>query len=139
MRKIILFILSLFCFGGIHSQLKLADILFNNFEYKTAAKIYSESSSLSQKQLENHALCYFYTNDFKKSIPVFEKALKNKPNDFILNYNYSTSLKSTGKYKSAKKILTDLYLEDSLNKRIVLDLESINYLEKLDTSKALKS
>ena len=136
MRKIILFILSLLCFGGIHSQLKLADILFNNFEYKTAAKIYSESSSLSQKQLENHALCYFYTNDFKKSIPVFKKALKNKPNDFILNYNYSTSLKSTGKYKSAKKVLTDLFIEDSLNKRIFLDLESINYLEKLDTSKA---
>ena len=138
MRKIILFILSIFYFGLIHGQLKLADILFNNFEYKTAAKIYSESSSLSQKQLENYALCYFYNNDFKKSIPVFKKALKNKPNDFILNYRYSTSLKSTGKYEGAKKILTDLYLEDSLNKRIVLDLESINYLEKLDTSKAFK-
>ena len=138
MRKINLFILFLFYFGGLHSQLKLADILFNNFEYKTAAKIYSESSSLSQKQLEKYALCYFYTNDFKKSIPIFKKALLNKPNDFILNYRYGTSLKNTGNYNSAKKIFSDLHIEDSLNKRIALNLESINYLEKKDSTKAFK-
>ncbi len=78
MRKIILFILSLFYFGFFHGQLKLADILFNNFEYKTAAKIYSESSSLSKKQLENYALSYFYTNDFHKSNTVFKKVLEDE-------------------------------------------------------------
>ena len=114
MRKIILFILSLFYFGFFHGQLKLADILFNNFEYKTAAKIYSESSSLSKKQLENYALSYFYTNDFHKSNTVFKKVLDDKPNDFYLNYCYSVCLKSIGKYKSAKKILNNLHFQDSL-------------------------
>ena len=138
MRKIILFILSLFYFGCLHGQLKLADILFNNFEYKTAAKIYSESSSLSKKQLENYALSYFYTNDFHKSNTVFKKVLEDKPNDFFLNYCYSVCLKSIGEYKSAKKILNDLHFQDSLNNRIVFDLENIDSLIKWDTLKILK-
>ena len=138
MRKITLFILAMFYLGGLHCQLKLADILFNNFEYKTAAKIYSESSSLSQNQIENHAFCYFYINDFQNSIPVFKKALENKPKDFFLNYHYSISLKSTGRYKSSKKILTDLQKKDSLNKHIVFELKSIDSLIKWDTAKIFK-
>ena len=95
-------------------------------------------SSLSQNQIENHAFCYFYINDFQNSIPVFKKALENKPKDFFLDYHYSISLKSTGRYKSSKKILTDLQKKDSLNKHIVFELKSIDSLIKWDTAKIFK-
>ena len=54
MRKIILFIIAIFCFSAVNSQVKLADILYNNFEYKTAASIYSEENDLTVSQLEKH-------------------------------------------------------------------------------------
>ena len=138
MRKIILFIIAIFYFSAVNSQVKLADILFDNFEYKTAASIYSEENDLTLSQLEKHAFCYFYTNDFQKSIPIFKKILDQNPKDFSVKYHYGIALKSTGRFKAAKKIFNELFAIDSTRKRLQFQIESIDSLIKWDTIKIFK-
>ena len=138
MRKIILFIIAIFCFSAVNSQVKLADILYDNFEYKTAASIYSEENDLTLSQLEKHAFCYFFTNDFQKSIPVFKKILDQNPKDFSVKYHYGIALKSTGRFKAAKKIFNELFEIDSTRKRLQFQIESIDSLIKWDTIKIFK-
>ena len=138
MRKIILFIVAIFCLSRINSQVKLADILYDNFEYKTAASIYSDENDLTLSQLEKHAFCYFYTNDFQKSIPIFKKILDQNPNDFSIKYHYGIALKSTGRFKAAQKIFNELFTIDSTTKRLQFQIESIDSLIRWDTIKIFK-
>ena len=55
MKKSILFLITTFSINTYLSQAKLADILYTNFEYSTAAKIYSELDDLSSEQIKNYA------------------------------------------------------------------------------------
>ena len=104
MKKSILFLITTFSINTYLSQAKLADILYTNFEYSTAAKIYSELDDLSSEQIKNYAYSHYLINNFRQSIPIFKQALEKNPNDFLLKFRYSIALKSTGKYKYAKKI-----------------------------------
>ena len=138
MRKSILSLIAIFYFSLFYSQSKLADILYSNFEYASAAKVYSQSKTLTQKQKRNFAFCYYYNNEFQKSIPIFKTLIEENPNDFTLRYHYGIALKSTGRYKSSKKILSELYKSDSLDKYLKLQLESIDSLIEWDTAKIFK-
>ena len=138
MKKSILFILTTFYISLSFSQSKLADILFSNFEYKTAAKVYSESQFLNNTQLKNYAYSYYLVNDFQKSIPIFKLALEKNPADFQLKLRLGIALKSTGRYQSSKKILNELSLLDSNNKFIEFNLRSIDSLISWDTTKMFK-
>ena len=138
MKRFVTFILILFFVISIPAQVKLADILYDNFEYELAAELYEKADSLSQKQLKNHALCYYLKNEFHRSIPLFEKALSKDSNDMFLKYHYSISLKNTGRYTTAKNILNRIHINDSLNPYIKLHLNSIDSLIKWDTIKFFK-
>tara|TARA_B100001287_G_scaffold149500_1_gene125873 strand:+ start:3217 stop:6507 length:3291 start_codon:yes stop_codon:yes gene_type:complete len=138
MKRFLTFILVLFFVISSSAQVKLADILYDNFEYEIAAKLYEKADSLSQKQIKNHALCYYFKNEFHRSIPLFEKALSNDSNDIFLKYHYSISLKSVGRYVAARKILSKFHFNDSLNPYIKLHLNSIDSLMKWDTIKFFK-
>ena len=138
MKKSILFLLATFSINLFISQAKLADILYTNFEYSTAAKIYSESDNLTGNQLKNYAYSYYLNNNFQKSIPIFKKALEKNPDDFILKLRYSIALKSTGRYNNAKILLKELYSLDSSNKYIKLNITSIDSLLSWDTVKVFK-
>lgn len=138
MKKSILFLLATFSINLFISQAKLADILYTNFEYSTAAKIYSESDDLTGNQLKNYAYSYYLNNNFQKSIPIFKKALEKNPDDFILKLRYSIALKSTGRYNNAKILLKELYSLDSSNKYIKLNITSIDSLLSWDTAKVFK-
>ena len=109
MKKSILFILTTFYISLSFSQSKLADILFSNFEYKTAAKVYSESQFLNNTQLKNYAYSHYLVNDFQKSIPIFKLALEKNPADFQLKLRLGIALKSTGRYQSSKKYLMNYH------------------------------
>ena len=138
MRKSIISLIAIFYFSLFYSQSKLADILYSNFEYASAAKVYSQSKALTQKQKRNFAFCYYYNNEFQKSIPIFKTLTEENPNDFTLKYHYGIALKSTGRYKSSKKILSELYKSDSLDQYLKLHLESIDSLIEWDTAKIFK-
>ena len=138
MKKSILFLLATFSINLLISQAKLADILYTNFEYSTAAKIYSESENLTGDQLKNYAYSYYLNNNFQKSIPIFKQALEKNPDDFILKLRYSIALKSTGRYNSAQILLKELYSLDSSNKYIKLNITSIDSLLSWDTVKVFK-
>ena len=138
MKKSILFLLATFSINLLISQAKLADILYTNFEYSTAAKIYSESENLTGDQLKNYAYSYYLNNNFQKSIPIFKQALEKNPDDFILKLRYSIALKSTGRYNSAQISLKELYSLDSSNKYIKLNITSIDSLLSWDTVKVFK-
>ena len=138
MNKVITFILIIFFGQSVFSQAKLADILFYNFEYELAAKYYRNADSLSKQQLKNHALCFYLNNEFKKAVPLFEKALKKDTGNSFLKYHYGVSLKSTGRYISSKKVLEKLYKTDSLNPYLKLHLSSIDSLMKWDTIQFFK-
>ena len=138
MKKSILFLLATFSINLLISQAKLADILYTNFEYSTAAKIYSESENLTGNQLKNYAYSYYLNNNFQKSIPIFKQALEKNPDDFILKLRYSIALKSTNRYNSAKILLKELYSLDSSNKYIKLNITSIDSLLSWDTAKVFK-
>ncbi len=138
MRKSILILIAIFYFSLFYSQSKLADVLYSNFEYASAAKVYSQSESLTQKQKINFAFSYYYSNEFQKSIPIFREIVEKSPDDNFLRYHYGIALKSTGRYKSSKKILNELYKSDSLNKYLKLQLESIDSLIEWDTAKIFK-
>ena len=56
----------------------------------------------------------------------------------LLKYHYGIALKSTGRYKSSKKILSELYKSDSLDQYLKLQLESIDSLIEWDTAKIFK-
>ena len=77
MRKIILFIVAIFCLSRINSQVKLADILYDNFEYKTAASIYSDENDLTISQLENMLFVISILMIFK-SLFLFLKNIRPK-------------------------------------------------------------
>ena len=138
MKKSILFLLAIFSINLFLSQAKLADILYTNFEYSTAAKIYSESNNLSSDQVKNYAYSHYLNNNFQKSIPIFKEALEKNPSDFILKLRYSIALKSTGRYNSAKKLLKELHSADSSNKYIKLNLRAIDSLISWDTAQVFK-
>ena len=88
MKKSILFLLAIFSINLFLSQAKLADILYTNFEYSTAAKIYSESNNLSSDQVKNYAYSHYLNNNFQKSIPIF-----------ITSENELLSIKSSNRLK----------------------------------------
>ena len=138
MNRVIIFILVIFFGQSIFSQAKLADILYNNFEYELAAKYYKNADSLSNEQLKNHALCFYLNNEFKKAVPLFEKALKKDTGNRFLKYHYGVSLKSTGRYITSKKVLGNLYKIDSFNPYLKLHLNSIDSLMKWDTIQFFK-
>ena len=130
MRKSILLLIATFYFSFFYGQSKLADILYSNFEYAPAAKAYKQAENLSPNQIRNFGFCYYYNNEFQKSIPIFKKILEQTPNDLLLKYHYGIALKSTGRYKSSRKILNELYKTDSGNQYIQLHLKSIDSLVK---------
>jgi len=138
MKKSILFLIATFSINTYLSQAKLADILYTNFEYSTAAKIYSELDDLSSEQIKNYAYSHYLINNFRQSIPIFKQALEKNPNDFLLKFRYSIALKSTGKYKYAKKILENLSLIDTSNKYIKLNIKSVDSLISWDTAEVFK-
>ena len=88
MRKSILILIAIFYFSLFYSQSKLADVLYSNFEYASAAKVYSQSESLTQKQKINFAFSYYYSNEFQKSIPIFREIVEKSPDDNFLKYFY---------------------------------------------------
>lgn len=138
MRKSILSIIAVFYFSFFYSQSKLADVLYSNFEYPLAAKAYSQSEYLTQKQKINFAFSYYFENEFQKSIPIFREIVEKSPDDNFLKYHYGIALKSTGRYKSSRIILNELYKSDSLNKYLKLQIESIDSLIEWDTAKIFK-
>lgn len=138
MRKSILLLIATFYFSFFYGQSKLADILYSNFEYAPAAKAYKQAENLSPKQIRNFGFCYYYNNEFQKSIPIFKKILEQTPNDLLLKYHYGIALKSTGRYKSSRKILNELYKTDSGNQYIQLHLKSIDSLVEWDTTRIFK-
>ena len=119
-------------------QSKLADILYDNFEYELAAELYSIEDSLNKNQLKQFAYCYYINNQFNKAIPLFERVLAYDTNNFNVFYHYGNSLKSIGRYTAAKKVLVPLLIQDSTNKKLNLLMESIDSLKKWDTTKFFK-
>ena len=105
MKRIFIFILIFFFVKSVTAQVKLADVLFDNFEYELAAKYYSESDSLNIKQQINHALCFYNKNNFHKAIPLFEKAMEKDTNNLFLKFHYGVSLKSVGRYQSSLSLI----------------------------------
>ena len=89
-------------------QSKLADILYDNFEYELAAELYSKEDSLNKKQIKQFAYCYYINNQFIRAVPLFEKVLAYDSNNFNIVYHYGNSLKSIGRYTAAKKVLQPL-------------------------------
>ena len=138
MKRIFIFILIFFFVKSITAQVKLADVLFDNFEYELAAKYYSESDSLNIKQQINHALCFYNKNNFHKAIPLFEKAMEKDTNNLFLKFHYGVSLKSVGRYQSSKRILRKIYEKDSSNLYLKLHLSSLDSLMKWDTIQFFK-
>ena len=53
MKRFVTFILILLFVISSSAQVKLADILYDNFEYELAAELYENADSLSQKQIKN--------------------------------------------------------------------------------------
>ena len=138
MKRIFIFILIAFFAKSISAQVKLADILFSNFEYELAAKFYKKADSLNNEQLINHALCFYKKNNFHKAIPIFEKALENDTDNLFLKFHYGVALKSVGRYQSSKKILRKIYANDSSNLYLKLHLSSLDSLMKWDTIQFFK-
>ena len=133
MKRIILLILIVSFVKGTYAQSKLGDILFDNFEYELAAKYYKNADSLNNNQLKKHALCFYFNNDFHKAIPLFEKAIDQDSSNIFLKYHYAISLKSTGRYISAKKVFNGIQKTDSISAALELHLISIDSLMKWDT------
>ena len=138
MKRCVFLLLIFLMSHSIFGQVKLADILYSNFEYELAAKFYSEADSLNSQQMTNHALCYYLNNNFYKAVPLFEKAINKDTGNIFLKYHYGVSLKSIGRNQSAKKILSNLYNKDSLNPYLELQLNSIDSLKKWDTIQFFK-
>ena len=138
MKKKFILIFVLLIVKSAFSQKDIADLLYDNFEFELASKYYENADSLKQNQLEKHALCYYYNNDFHSSIPLFEKALKLDSNNLYLNFHYSVSLKNVGRYQSAKMILNSIYSSDTNNTLVKLHLNSIDSLMKWDTLQFFK-
>ena len=133
MKRIILLILIVSFVKGTYAQSKLGDVLFDNFEYELAAKYYKNADSLNNNQLKKHALCFYFNNDFHKAIPLFEKAIDQDSSNIFLKYHYAISLKSTGRYISAKKVFNGIQKTDSISAALELHLISIDSLMKWDT------
>ena len=113
MQKIVTSIILVFCYMWSFEQSKLADILYDNFEYELAAELYSKEDSLNKNQLKQFAYCYYINNQFNKAIPLFERVLAYDTNNFNVVYHYGNSLKSIGRYTAAKKVLVPLLIQDS--------------------------
>ena len=96
-------------------QSKLADILYDNFEYELAAELYSKEDSLNKKQLKQFAYCYYINNQFNKAVPLFERVLAYDTNNFNLVYHYGNSLKKHWKIYCRKKSFSP-FIKSRFNK-----------------------
>ncbi len=124
MRILILQLLLICLYSSqFFGQLKEANDLFDNFEYREAIKYYNKVDSLSDEEQIKFAYCYFRIHDFLNAEKQFALVV-NVEDISPMNYHYyGVCLKNNGKFDQAR----DWFLKYK-------ELDSLDYFNNLSLS-----
>ena len=145
MIRILVIIFSFFSFFQLIGQNKIADALFDDFEYKLAIKYYNsplevvntnfETETLNLDSRIKLALCYFRIHDYENAELKFKELCEIDNVDPIFYHYYGICLKNNKKYNLAKENFNKAKIVDSTHFYNNLYLESIDSLIIWDTNK----
>ena len=145
MKKILFTLFSSLLFLQISCQNKLADALFENFEYRSAIKYYNNPLVVSNHLFKNDsindliriklALSYFRIHDYENAENVFKEIIGQKHIDPMFYYDYAICLKNNKKYDDARLFFSKVKELDSTHYLNDLHLTSIDSLVIWDTLK----
>ena len=90
-----------FVFGHSHGQLRLANELFDNFEFEGAITNYElalQDNKLDDESFMKLAYCYLFTDDYQKAETAYKKIVQWKDIHYINYLFYGESLKNNHKF-----------------------------------------
>lgn len=137
MKKTILYILILTSLQSIYAQeeLKRADAYFERAFYSDAIPLYEQllPRNKSSKLLKNLADSYYHTFDMKAAARWYSYLISNYGENVERSYHFklNQSLKATGKYDEANKVLLDFYSQLNENEKVKRLKAAILYLENV--------
>ena len=144
MKKILITLFSFLLFFQLFGQNKIADALFENFEYKLAIQYYNspvevvntnfEIETLNLESRIRLALCYYRIHDFKNAEIELQKLIEIEDIDPIFYHYYAICLKNNKKYKQAKKYFIKTQKIDSTHFYNNLYLKSLDSLILWDSN-----
>jgi len=102
MLKVISVIWFVLISGLAFSQVEIADDLFENLEFRQAAKYYKNSEYLNDEQQTKYAFSLLQIHDYLNAELAFEKVVKIEDVDPVHFYYYAICLKNNKKYDLAK-------------------------------------
>ncbi len=120
-----------FVFAQGH-QLKMANKLYEQFDYQRAIEVYKGILKKDKKNAEASeklAHCYRLTSNTRRAESAYKKAIRYNKNKNILKFYYAQALMSNKKYEDALdmfKTYTDLSPKDSRGWRFLESCENIS-------------
>ncbi len=121
--------LVLICIVGSQSfaQLKEANDLFDNFEYREAIKYFQKVDSIGDEDQIKYAYCYFRIHDFENAEKQFSVVVSAEGISPLNYHYYGVCLKNTGKFDEARKWFLKYSEEDSLDYFNNLSLKELDF------------
>ena len=128
-----IYFLQLFIAFGIVSssfaQLKEANDLFDNFEYREAIKYFEIVENLDEENRLKLAFCYFRIHDFKNAHFQFSNVISTEGISPINYHFYGICLKNIGRFDEARVWFLRYQKLDSLDFFNNLNLEELEFQE----------
>ena len=91
-KKLFLLFSVLFLCVNSNAQVKIADDLFDNFEFHQAIKFYEKEAKLNDERLTKYAFCQFQAHNYKQAEELYKKVVKLENTDPINFYYYGVSI-----------------------------------------------
>jgi len=135
-KKLFLLFSVLFLCVNSNAQVKIADDLFDNFEFHQAIKFYEKEAKLNDERLTKYAFCQFQAHNYKQAEELYKKVVKLENTDPINFYYYGVCLKNNKKYEMAADYFTISKAFDSLNPYNQLMLEHIAEVPSIHEKKS---
>ncbi len=120
----------LFISGASWGQLKEANDLFDNFEYREAIPYFQRAGELDDENQTKYAYCFLRIHDYENAAKQFQKVVAQENVNPINFHFYGITLKNTGKFDEAKEWFEKYKLVDSTDFYNNLSLRSLSFQEK---------
>ncbi len=135
MKNTVIFFISIFIVNSFTGQTKIANELYDNYEFRNAITYYENDQPLKGENLRRLADCYYYTYNYPKVVETYRQIFENEKIDDQDYLKFGDALKCSKNYDEALEKLA-VYKEKYPNDPMVNELiKETNFLARKKENK----